>query len=321
MDTLVSVKDLDVSFLSYRGIVRALQSVNVDINYNETVGLVGETGCGKSTLGLSIARLVPHPGIIERGEIYFEGEDLLKKSKEEMRAIRREKMSMIFQDPTTSLNPVFRVGDQIAEGVMLTHEIKKEEAMARSVELLRMLGIPDPSKVARQYPHELSGGMKQRIMIAMALSYKYKLLIADEPTSSLDVTIQAQILELMTEIQKQTSMTILLITHDMGVIAQTCDRVIVMYAGTIVEVGTVHEIFKKVYHPYTQGLLAAVTLHEEEERLTTIPGSVPDLIEIPPGCPFSPRCRYRENKCERETPKLREVEPGHLVACYLEGEL
>ena len=321
METLVSVRDLDVSFLSYRGIVRALQGVNVDINYSETVGLVGETGCGKSTLGLSIVRLVPHPGIIERGEIYFEGEDLLKKSKEEMRAIRREKMSMIFQDPTTSLNPVFRVGDQIAEGVMLTHDMKKDEAMDRAVELLRIVGIPDPSKVARQYPHELSGGMKQRGMIAMALAYDYKLLIADEPTSSLDVTIQAQILELMTEMQKKTRMTILLITHDMGVIAQTCDRVVVMYAGNIVEVGTAHDIFKKAYHPYTQGLLAAVTLHEEEERLTTIPGSVPDLIEIPPGCPFSPRCKYRKDKCEREKPKLYEVEPGHLVACYLEGEL
>ena len=321
MEPLVSVRDLDVSFLSYRGIVHALQGINVDINYGETVGLVGETGCGKSTLGLAIVRLVPHPGIIERGEIYFEGEDILKKSEDEMRAIRREKMSMIFQDPTTSLNPVFRIGDQIAESVMLTHDVKKDEAMARAVELLTMVGIPDPEKVVKQYPHELSGGMKQRAMIAMALSHNAKLLIADEPTSSLDVTIQAQILELMRDMQKKTGMTVLLITHDMGVVAQTCDRVVVMYAGNVVEAGTVHDIFKKTRHPYSKGLLAAVTLHEEEKRLRTIPGSVPDLIEIPPGCPFSPRCEYVMDKCKKEKPKLYEVEPGHLVACYLEGEL
>jgi peptide/nickel transport system ATP-binding protein len=320
MESLVSVRDLDVSFLSYRGIVHALQGVNVDINYRETVGLVGETGCGKSTLGLAIVRLVPHPGVIERGEIYFERENLLKKSEKEMRAIRREKMSMIFQDPTTSLNPVFKVGDQIVENVMLTHDVKKNEATARVVELLTMVGIPDPSKVARQYPHELSGGMKQRAMIAMALSHNPKLLIADEPTSSLDVTIQAQVLELMMEMQRKTGMTVLLITHNMGVVAQTCDRVVVMYAGNVVEVGTVHNIFKKNRHPYTQGLLATVILHEEK-RLPTILGSVPDLIEIPHGCPFSPRCNYAKDKCKKEKPKLHEVEPGHLVACYLEGEL
>ena len=228
-------------------------------------------------------------------------------------------MSMIFQDPTTSLNPVFRVGDQIAECVMLTGDTKKDEAMERAVELLGMVGIPDPGKVVKQYPHELSGGMKQRAMIAMALSHDYQLLIADEPTSSLDVTIQAQILELMIEMQKKTRMTVLLITHDMGVIAQTCDRVVVMYAGNIAEVGTVQEIFKKPYHPYTQGLLAAVTLHEEEERLTTIPGTVPDLIELPSGCPYGPRCKFLMEKCEHEKPRLIEIEPGHYVACNLEG--
>jgi oligopeptide/dipeptide ABC transporter ATP-binding protein len=321
MDTLLSVRDLDVSFLSYRGIVHALQGVNVDLNYGETVGLVGETGCGKSTLGLSIVGLIPHPGIIERGEIYFKGEDLLKKSEEEMRIVRREDMSMIFQDPTTSLNPVFRVGDQIAEGVMLTNDINKKEAMARTIELLSMVRIPSPNKVARQYPHEFSGGMKQRAMIAMALSHNPKLLIADEPTSSLDVTIQAQILELMKKVQKNMGMTVLLITHDMGVIAQTCDRVVVMYAGNIVEIGTTNYIFKKTCHPYSQGLIASVALHEKEGILSTIPGSVPDLIEIPPGCPFNPRCKYVKDKCKKIKPKLYQIDPSHLVACHLEDEL
>jgi len=317
MENLIVVKDLSVSFYSYRGIVHALQDIYLDIYAGEVLGLVGETGCGKSTLGLSITRLVPSPGKIEKGQIILEGEDLLKKSEDEMREIRRDKLSMIFQDPNTSLNPVFRVGDQIVEGFMVKRGMDKNEAAKMAIELLTAVGIPNPEKVFNQYPHELSGGMKQRIMIAIALTGNPKLLIADEPTSSLDLTIQAQILDLMLDMKERTGMSILLITHDMGIVAQTCNRVAVMYAGNIVEVGDVVDVFKRTKHPYSTGLLEAVRLHEGERRLKVIPGTVPDLIEVPKGCSFNPRCKFASEVCRREKPMLVEVEKGHFVACHL----
>lgn len=317
MEDLVVVKDLSVSFYSYRGIVHALQDIYLDIYVGEVLGLVGETGCGKSTLGLSITRLVPSPGKIEKGQIILEGEDLLKKSEDEMRKIRRDKLAMIFQDPNTSLNPVFRVGDQIVEGFMVKRGVDKNEAAKMAIELLTAVGIPNPEKVFNQYPHELSGGMKQRIMIAIALTGDSKLLIADEPTSSLDVTIQAQILDLMLDMKERTGMSILLITHDMGIVAQTCERVAVMYAGNIIEVGSVVDVFKRTKHPYSTGLLEAVRLHEGERRLKVIPGMVPDLIEVPKGCSFNPRCKFASEVCRREKPMLMEVEKGHFVACHL----
>jgi len=317
MENLIVVKDLSVSFYSYRGIVHALQDIYLDIYAGEVLGLVGETGCGKSTLGLSITRLVPSPGKIEKGQIILEGEDLLKKSEDEMREIRRDKLSMIFQDPNTSLNPVFRVGDQIVEGFMVKRGMDKNEAAKMAIELLTAVGIPNPEKVFNQYPHELSGGMKQRIMIAIALTGNPKLLIADEPTSSLDLTIQAQILDLMLDMKERTGMSILLITHDMGIVAQTCNRVAVMYAGNIVEVGDVVDVFKRTKHPYSTGLLEAVRLHEGERRLKVIPGTVPDLIEVPKGCSFNPRCKFASEVCRREKPMLIEVGKEHFVACHL----
>jgi oligopeptide/dipeptide ABC transporter ATP-binding protein len=313
---LLCIKDLTVSYPTYRGVVHAVIDVCLDIDSEETVGVVGETGCGKSTLGLSVVRLVPKPGKIEDGEILFEEENLLRKNKEEMMKIRREKISMIFQDPTTSLNPVFRVGYQIAESLMIAKNLPKSEAMENAVELLSMVGIGDPEKVAKQYPHELSGGMKQRVMIAIALSTDSKLLIADEPTSSLDVTIQAQILDLMSDIKKKSGMSILLITHNMGVVAQTCDRVAVMYAGNIVEIAGTVDLYKKAMHPYTQGLLSAADLHKRKTRLQVIPGNVPNLIDVTDSCPFYPRCDRALDICKRRC-SLVEVEPGHRVACHL----
>lgn len=316
MKNLVSVSGLNVSFYSYRGTVRALQNVSLDIRYNETLGLVGETGCGKSTLGLSIVRLIPKPGKIESGEIYLDGTDLVKLSEDEMKQMRRTRISMISQDPTTSLNPIFKVGDQIAEGFIIRQGMEKSKALEETVSMLMKVGISNPEKVGRQYPHELSGGMKQRIMIAIALSAKQPaLLIADEPTSSLDVTIQAQILDLVRELKSKFEVSVLLITHDMGVIAQNCDRVAVMYAGNIVEVGSVLDVFRKPKHPYTMGLMETVTLHKEEKQLRVIPGAVPDLIDIPSGCSFHPRCSYCVDHCRIEAPTLVEIEPDHFVAC------
>lgn len=310
---LVSIKGLSVSYPTYRGIIHAVRDVFMDINSSEIMGLIGETGCGKSTLGLAIARLVP--GKIEKGEIFFEGEDLLKKNKDDMRTIRRDKISMIFQDPTASLNPVMRVGDQISESIMFARNLGKSQAMEEAVNLLFTVRIADARKVARQYPHELSGGMRQRVMIAIAFSAKSKLLIADEPTSSLDVTIQAEILDLLSVLKKK-GMSVLMITHDLGVIAQISDRVAVMYAGKVVEIGSVANILKASKHPYVKGLLDSLDLNRKN-RLKVIPGDVPDLTKVPRGCPFYPRCPLRRDICRKKAPELRETEPGHLLACHL----
>jgi len=320
---LLSVRDLHVNFYSYRGVVHALNGVYLDVYEGETIGLVGETGCGKSTMALAILRLVPAPGRIVKGEIIFEGEDLLKKSDREMIAIRRKKLSYIFQDPTAALNPVFRVGDQIAEAIMFSHEgIKEKEAQEKAVEMLSLVNIPDPAKVARQFPHELSGGMKQRVMIAIALSKNPKLLIADEPTSNLDVTIQAQILDLMMDLKEKTGMSVILITHDMGVVAQTCDKVAIMYAGNIIEFGPIIDVFGNPLHPYTRGLLKTVNLGQEKtSRLSTIPGTVPDLVILPSGCNFHPRCDLKQEICMKNSPEMIEAFPNHFVACHLVNKI
>ncbi|MFB0523071.1 MAG: ABC transporter ATP-binding protein [Candidatus Bathyarchaeia archaeon] len=322
-DPLLSVKNLSVNFYSYRGVVHALNGAYLDAYKGETVGLVGETGCGKSTLALSVVRLIPVPGKIVSGEISFDGEDLLRKDSREMVNIRRKKISYIFQDPTAALDPVFRVGDQVAEAIMFSQEDKKEkEAKEEAVEMLALVNIPDPEKVARQFPHELSGGMRQRAMIAIALSKKPKLMMADEPTSNLDVTIQAQILDLMMELRNRTGMSVIIITHDMGIVAQTCDRVAIMYAGRIVEFGPILDVFEDPLHPYSRGLLKTADFGEEKtSKLSTIPGSVPDLVVLPSGCIFRPRCSQKQELCMRNPPGIVEASHNHFAACHLVSKM
>jgi oligopeptide/dipeptide ABC transporter ATP-binding protein len=288
----------------------------------EVIGLVGESGCGKSVTSLSIMRLIVPPGYVETGEILFEGRDLLKLSEQEMSGIRGNRISMIFQQPQTSLNPVFTAGDQIAE-VLQTHKLlEKKEAWDSAVELLRLVGIPDPEKRAKSYPHELSGGQAQRVMIAIALALVPQLLIADEPTTALDVTIQAQILDLLRGLQKRLGTAVILITHDLGVIAEMAERVAVMYAGKIVEQANVKPLFREPFHPYTQGLIGSIpVLGKIRDRLEVIPGLVPNLINLPPGCRFAPRCRAREKYgleiCNFYDPDFIEAAPEHYVRCWL----
>ncbi len=319
-ETLISIKGLKTNFYTYVGVVKALDGIDLDIYKNETLGLVGETGCGKSVTALSIIRLVQWPpGRIDEGSIIFEGKDLLKLDQGDMRAIRGNKISMIFQEPMNSFNPVFTVGDQIAEVFILHQKMDKKTAFEKSIEMLALTGIPAPERVAKSFPHELSGGMLQRAMIAMALSCKPALLIADEPTTALDVTIEAQILELMKSLKEKTGSSILMITHDLGVVAELCDRVGVMYAGNIVELTDVKSIFKHPMHPYTVGLIGSIPkmAQKQGERLETIPGSVPNLIYPPPGCRFHPRCSKAMDICKQEKPKMSEIENGHFVACHL----
>ena len=293
-ELLLSIRNLKTHFYTEEGIVEALDGVNLDIMRGETLGLVGETGCGKSVTALSVMRLIPSPpGKIIAGEILFEGEDLLDKSPKEMRQIRGRKISMIFQDPTTSLNPVYTIGDQVGEAIRLHHDTNKALTWERMVEALRLVRIADAEERATNYPHQFSGGMRQRVMIAMMLSCWPALLIADEPTTSLDVTIQAQVLLLMEELQRELNMSILLITHNLGVVAETCDRVGVMYSGNVIELADVETLFEAPKHPYTQGLLGSVPRPDRDlEDLAIIPGSVPSLINPPPGCRFHPRCSY-----------------------------
>jgi len=288
------------------------------IRHGQTIGLVGETGSGKSVTALSIMRLIPSPpGKIETGKIIFEGTDLLQLDKKRMRDIRGSKIAMIFQDPMTSLNPVFKIGDQIAEGLMLHQRITKQEAREKVVDLLRMCGIPEARMRAASYPHELSGGMRQRAMIAMAIACNPKLLIADEPTTALDVTIQAQIIDLMRNLKKEIGSSILLITHNLGVVAEMCDHVAVMYAGNIVEFSNVEKLFKAPRHPYTSSLLRALPIPGEKRILEVIPGTVPNMIYLPSGCEFHPRCKHCMEICKVEKPILKQVEKDQLVACHL----
>jgi oligopeptide/dipeptide ABC transporter ATP-binding protein len=316
-DLLLEIKDLRINFYTYRGIVKALNGVNLKIYQGEFFGLVGETGCGKSVTASGVLNLVQNPGKIERGEIIFKGRDLLKMSKEEIREkIRGKEITMIMQYPVSALNPVMNNGDQIAESLIANKNMSEREAKKRVIELLREVNIPEPEKIVRQYPHQLSGGMAQRVMIAMMLSTEPSLLIADEPTTALDVSIQAQVLSLLKDLISKHKATVLLITHDLSVVAETCDRVGVMYAGDMVEVGEVDQIINNPQHPYTKGLINAIPSDRRNE-LVEIRGSVPDLVNPPSGCRFHPRCNYVRDLCKNEKPKVLQVEKNHMVACYL----
>lgn len=322
MENILEIKGLKTYFFTEAGIVRAVDGVDLVVKRGEVLGIVGESGCGKSVTSLSIMRLVGQPGRIVEGEILFEEKNLLALPESKMVDIRGNQISMIFQQPQSCLNPVFRVGDQLSEVLLIHEDVSKEEAEKRAVELLAMVGIPEPESRASSYPHEMSGGMAQRVMIAMALACLPQLLIADEPTTALDVTIQAQILDLMRNLKSQTDTAIILITHDLGVVAEMCDRVNVMYAGRIVEEAEVRELFQFPKHPYTKALIGSTpVLGQTAKDLTTIPGSVPNLINLPPGCQFAPRCQARvENElaiCTEKEPELKAVAPNHWARCWL----
>jgi oligopeptide/dipeptide ABC transporter ATP-binding protein len=325
-DKLLDIKDLKVYFDTDEGTVKAVDGVSFHINKGETLAVVGESGSGKSVTSLAIMRLIPTPpGRFAGGEILFGGQNLLKKSEREMRRIRGNEISMIFQEPMTSLNPVYTVGDQIAEAIVLHQKKSQRQAMKMAVEMLDLVGIPEPQKRVKNYPHQMSGGMRQRVMIAMALSCGPKLLIADEPTTALDVTIQAQILDLMNKLQKEIGMSILFITHDLGVVAEMADRVVVMYAGRAVEEAEVEEIFLRPKMPYTLGLLNSIPrvdkAAEHQERLEAIPGNVPNPLYLPEGCAFHPRCRYMKEACKADIPPLEDTGDGHMVRCIRWNEL
>ena len=319
---LLEVKNLKTYFYTEDGVVKAVDGVDFEVYQGEVLGLVGESGCGKSVTALSIMRLIGQPGKIVEGEILFTGQDLVKMNEDEMTHVRGNRMSMIFQQPQSALNPVFKAGDQIMEVLNVHKDFTKEAAYNRMIELLKMVKIPEPESRANAYPHELSGGMAQRIMIAMMLACVPELLIADEPTTALDVTIQAQILDLMRELRKKIGTSIILITHDLGVIAEMAERVAVMYAGRIVESAEVNLLFEEPLHPYTQGLIGSMpVLGKIKEKLDVIPGSVPNLINLPKGCRFAPRCQARVlhglTICTEIDPELLEVHAGHTVRCWL----
>ncbi len=316
---LLSLRDLVAGFATDHGLLRAVDGVSFDVPRGKTVGVVGESGCGKSVTAFSIMQLLPRPhGKIISGQILFEGRDLAQATTEEMRSIRAVRIGMVFQEPLSALNPVQTVGRQLSEVFLLHQTRDKREALARSVAMLRKVGLPSPELRADEYPHQLSGGMRQRVVIAMALACQPALLIADEPTTALDVTIQAQILALIRDLQAELGMAVLLITHDLGVIAENCDEVVVMYAGRVAEHGSVEQIFSRPTHPYTRGLLASVPRLEDvrKSRLTTIEGLVPALHEMPAGCRFQNRCPLAIDRCRASQPPLEEVAPGHTTACF-----
>ncbi len=315
---LLEVRDLATHFATEGGVHRAVDGVSFSVAPGRTLGIVGESGCGKSVTSLSIMGLVPEPpGIRAGGEILYRGEDLTKKSRREMEELRGAKLSMIFQEPMTSLNPVYRVGDQIVEGLIRHRGLSKAAARARAIEMLRLVRIPSPETRVDAWPHEMSGGMRQRVMIAMALACEPDLLIADEPTTALDVTIQAQILELMRDLQARLGTAIILITHDLGVIAESADDVAVMYAGKVVEKAPVKALFADAQHPYTLGLMASIPrLDADRRRLSTIEGMVPAPDAMPAGCRFAPRCPLADQRCREREPALRELSPGHEAACW-----
>jgi oligopeptide/dipeptide ABC transporter ATP-binding protein len=314
---LLQIKDLSTHFFTRGGVIKAVNGLNLTLQRGRVLGLVGESGCGKTMTALSILDLVPYPGKVVSGTILFEGRDLRTLSTDEMRAVRGAKISMIFQEPMTALNPVFTVGNQIAEVLTAHQAISKRQALDQAVELLRSVGIPAPDKRAHEYPHQLSGGMRQRVMIAIAIACRPSLILADEPTTALDVTIQAHILELLERIQKEMGMALVLVTHDLGLIAERADEVAVMYAGRIVEQADIVELFQHPLHPYTRGLMASIPKPGQtgRARLKTIPGSVPRLEDLPLGCKFAPRCDRKTVRCETD-PDLVEVAPGHLVRCW-----
>ncbi|MCZ6679449.1 MAG: ABC transporter ATP-binding protein [Candidatus Poribacteria bacterium] len=315
---LLRVTDLKTYFHTDDGIVPAVDGVSFTLDAGETLGIVGESGCGKSMTALSILRLVPQPaGRIVAGEIWLKDRNLLTLKESEMRAVRGNEISIIFQEPMTSLNPVFTVGDQIAEAIRLHHRVDKKRAWQKSIEALAAVGIPSPQERVHNYPHQMSGGMRQRVMIAMAIACQPSLLIADEPTTALDVTIQAQILDLIRKLQDEMGMGVLLITHDLGVIAETAHRVLVMYAGQIVESASVTELFENAYHPYSRGLLRAVPkLIGDVQRLATIEGSVPEATQMPTGCRFAPRCKFATDRCLEKMPELEQISSDRQVRCF-----
>lgn len=318
---VLDVKQLRTSFFSSDGEVPAVDDISFSVNKGEILGIVGESGCGKSVTSLSIMKLIPQPpGKIVGGEILLDGEDLVKASEKRMREIRGNEVAMIFQEPMTSLNPLFTIGDQLTEGIKLHKKLNKKAAIQQAVEMLKLVGLPRAEQIIKEYPHQLSGGMRQRVMIAMALSCHPRLLIADEPTTALDVTIQAQILSLMKDLNEKLDTAIVMITHDLGVVAEVCERVIVMYAGKIVEEAPVEEIFKNPKHPYTQGLLQSVPdVREKKERLYSIPGNVPKPGSIKTGCRFAARCEFVHDRCMTESPPLYNANNAeqHTVRCFL----
>jgi len=326
---VLSVRDLKTHFFTRDGVVRAVDGVSFDLAPGETLGIVGESGCGKSVSALSIMRLVAYPpGRIVAGRIELDGVDLLGVSEARMREIRGNEISMIFQEPMTSLNPVLKIGRQLTETIRLHQGLDRRDALDRAIEMLRLVRIPEAERCVHQYPFQLSGGMRQRVMIAMALACNPKVLIADEATTALDVTIQAQILDLMMELRERLDTAIIMITHDLGVIAETAQRVIVMYAGQVVEEAPVRELFRRPLHPYTKGLLGSIprlpapgTRASERRRLNEIPGIVPALVDLPQGCRFAPRCAYATPRCHREAPPLAAVAPAHDSACWEAGRL
>lgn len=316
-ENILEVKNLITEFKLRDGNLRAVNDVSFNIKKGKTLCVVGESGCGKSVTSMSIMRIVSRPGKVIGGEILFQGKDLIKLTKDEMLGIRGNKISMIFQEPMTSLNPVFKVGYQIGESLKLHKNLSKTDARTEAIRLLELVKIPRAKEVVDEYPHQLSGGMRQRVMIAMALACDPEILIADEPTTALDVTIQAQILDIMNEIKERLGTSILFITHDLGVVAEMADDIIVMYAGKVVEQGTKRDVFKKTSHPYTLGLLnSKPAMDEERTRLDAIPGSVPNPMDLPVGCSFAPRCSYATDKCRKEFPELIEVDNEHLVRCF-----
>jgi len=315
-DSFLDIKDLVIHYSTADGEVEAVNGISFSLNKGETLGLVGETGAGKTTTALGILRLVPNPpGKILSGEINFEGRDLLKLSEKEMRKVRGNKISMIFQDPMTSLNPVITVGDQIVEAISQHYKMPASEAVKKACEMLEKVGIS--AERFHEYPHQFSGGMKQRVVIAIALACNPTLLLADEPTTALDVTIQAQVLELMAELKNELNTSMILITHDLGVVAEVCDKVAIMYAGEIVEIGTLEQVYNNTGHPHTEGLFGSIPdMESKEKRLHPIQGLMPDPSNLPKGCSFAPRCPYKTDKCEEQNPESVELESGHLVKCW-----
>jgi oligopeptide/dipeptide ABC transporter ATP-binding protein len=320
-EKLLEVSDLRTYFFTEAGVVKALDGICLEVYKGQAVGLVGESGSGKSVTAQSVLRIVPRPGRIVTGSVKFEGEELLSKSEGEMRKLRGSKMAIVFQDPTTSLNPVYTVEKQLTDILILHRDLSKEEASKRALSLLERVGIQEPEKRLKAYPHELSGGMKQRVAIARALSCEPVLLFADEPTTNLDVTIQAQVLELLKQLQKELNMTMVMITHDMGIVADLTERVTVLYAGKVMEIADTPTLFKSPKHPYTEALLKAVPSVRQTRALEVIPGNIPNLIEPPTGCVFHPRCKYAKDICIKQDPPLEKVAEGHHVACHFWGEL
>ncbi len=313
---LLDVKNLYTGFTTDDGMVKAVRGISIHVNQGESLGIVGESGCGKSVSMLSIMHLLADNAILKADAVTFNGEDLLHKSIKEMRKYQGNEISMIFQDPMTSLNPLFTIGEQITNPLMRHKKMSKKAALEKAAQVLDQVGIPDPQKRLKQYPHELSGGMRQRVMIAIAICCDPKLLIADEPTTALDVTIQAQILELMQKMKEEYKMSLILITHDLGVIANMCSRVVVMYGGLIMEEGALRDIFYRTGHPYTLGLLESIPKHDKQ-RLVPIYGTPPDLLNPPKGCPFAARCKYAMKLCQENLPQLTEIGEGHRSACWL----